>query len=228
MCGRFATGLIAGMTETAAWLGLDAADPGVWPDPSWNIAPTDPVPIVRGEAPGARRVDLARWGLIPRWWRKPLAEMRASTFNARSEEAAEKPMFRDAWKTGRCLIPAIGYYEWTGPKGDKTPWLVRVETNAPGFCMAGLWAAPVIDGAPLLTATVLTTAAGEATRHLHPRSPVILSEEEWQPWLAGADAANPMMHPAPDERVRVAEVSRAVNRVGTDGPELAEPVGFGF
>ena len=228
MCGRFATGLIAGMSETPDWLGLDAADPGDWPEPRWNIAPTDSIPVVRGARAGERRVSVARWGLVPRWWRKPLAEMKASTFNARSEEAAGKPMFRDAWKHGRCLVPAIGYYEWTGPTGDKTPWFVRVETNAPGFCMAGLWAEPVIEGRPLATATVLTTDAGPATRHLHPRSPVILAPDEWEDWLAGRGDAARLMHPGPDDRMRIVEVSRVVNRTGPEGPELIEPAGLGL
>ncbi|WP_406600603.1 SOS response-associated peptidase [Thermohalobaculum sediminis] len=147
---------------------------------------------------------------------------------ARAEEAAEKPMFRDAWRHGRCLVPAIGYYEWTGPRGDKTPWFVSLATNAPGFCMAGLWAAPMLGGEPLVTATILTTAAGAATRHLHPRSPVVLLEEEWEGWLTGTGDATVLMHPAPDARVRVTEVSRDVNRVGAEGPGLVEPAGLGL
>ncbi|MBK0400628.1 SOS response-associated peptidase [Limibaculum sp. M0105] len=228
MCGRFATGLIAEQPETAGWLGLDAGAPGTWPGPRWNIAPTDMIPIVRADAGGRCRVAPARWGLIPRWWRKPLSEMRASTFNARAEEAAGKPMFRDAWRHGRCLVPAIGYYEWTGPRGDKTPWFISLSTNAPGFCMAGLWAEPTIDGTPLLTATVLTTAAGGATRELHPRSPVVLMEDEWEAWLRGDADAAALMHPAPDDRVRISGVSREVNRVGIEGPQLIEPAGLGL
>lgn len=223
MCGRFATGLIAGQFAVADWLGLDVMAPGEWPEPSWNIAPTDLIPIIRGAAAGTRRVSIARWGLVPRWWRKPLEELRASTFNARAEEAAAKPMFRDAWKYHRCLIPAIGYYEWTGRRGDKTPWLINLETNAPGFCMAGLWAEPVIGGAPLLTATVLTTSAGAATRALHPRCPVVLADEEWENWLSGEGDPGRLMHPPPDERVRITRVSREVNRSGVDGPHLVEP-----
>lgn len=228
MCGRFATGLISRDAATQGWLGLDAAAPGAWPEPSWNIAPTDPIPILRADGAGRRTVAVARWGPVPRWWRKPLSEMRAATFNARAEEAADKAMFRDAWRHARCIIPAIGYYEWVGPKGDKTPWFVSLGTNAPGFCMAGLWAEPVIEGAPLLTATLLTTAAGTATRHLHPRSPVVLAEDEWDAWLGGAEEAWRLMHPAPDDRVRLVEVSRAVNRVGPEGPQLVEPVGLGL
>ncbi|MFQ5566792.1 MAG: SOS response-associated peptidase [Paracoccaceae bacterium] len=225
MCGRFATGDMgqeSGGGDWADWLGIDRDSP--WPAPSWNVAPTQRAAFV-GEGKHGRALVQARWGLVPHWWTKPLAEFRATTFNARSESAAAKPMFRDAWRRGRCLVPAIGYYEWSGKAGSRRAYFVTLSGNAPGFCMAGLWAQAVAGGETLLSFTVLTCPAGAATRHLHPRSPVILAEADWERWLApGSDAAD-LMRPAADHRVEVREVCPAVGNVRNDGPELIEPVG---
>ncbi|MEO0622943.1 MAG: SOS response-associated peptidase [Pseudomonadota bacterium] len=228
MCGRFAVGdpevdLWEGWLEIS---GAATAGPEpIWPEPNWNVAPTQIAAIL--VANEGRRMVTARWGLIPRWWRKPLSEMKASTFNARSEEASQKPMFRDAWRVGRCLVPALGYYEWSGKKGAKTPWFVTLERNTPGICFAGLWAEATVDGALLRSFTILTCAAGKATQHLHPRSPVILDEQDWEEWLS-AEGSEPPMSAPPDGRVRVHEVDARVGNVRNNGPELIEPVGLGL
>ena len=227
MCGRFAIGKMDG-TDWRDWLmvepEIDWPPPG-WPSARWNVAPTDPVGIVR-LAEGRRRPAVARWGLVPHWWRKPLAEFRMTTFNARAEEAAAKPAFSDSWAARRCLVPAIGYYEWSGPKGAKTPWFVTMRRNTPGLLFAGLWSEARVDGETLLSCTILTTAAGAATRHLHPRSPVVLTEDDADRWLAGAGDASPLMRPIPDERVELWEVDRRVGQVRNDGPELIERAGL--
>lgn len=219
MCGRFATGNLA-ERGWADWLGVDPDTD--WPAPSWNVAPTQTAAIV-GQGEKGRSVRLARWGLVPPWWDKPLSEMRLSTFNARSEDAPTKPAFRAAWARGRCLVPALGYYEWSGPKGAKTPWFVTLNGNAPGIAMAGLWSLARVEGERLLSFTVLTTAAGEATRHLHPRTPVILQPEDWDRWLTPGSDAGDLMHAPPDDRVEVRRIGPAVGNVRNDGPELIEP-----
>ena len=228
MCGRFAVGETRG-EDWAGWLGIDRDSP--WPAPSWNVAPTQKAAIV-AQGKRGRTLVQARWGLVPHWWTKPLAGFRAATFNARSEEAAAKPMFRDAWRRGRCLVPAIGYYEWarareeSGKAGMKRAFFITPRGNAPGFCMAGLWAQAEIGGERMLSFAVLTCPAGAATRHLHPRSPVILAATDWERWLApGSDAAD-LMRPAADDRVEVREVGPAVGNVRNDGPELIEPAGL--
>ncbi|MEM7178526.1 MAG: SOS response-associated peptidase [Pseudomonadota bacterium] len=224
MCGRFAVGNID-QELWSAW--LETAEIEEIPDPRWNIAPTTQVMILRQD----RVAVMARWGLVPACWRKPLALMKATTFNARSEEVTEKPMFRDAWhqkgRAGRCLVPAIGYYEWSGKKGAKTPWFVTTRRNRPGFCMAGLWAEAEVDGAMLRSCTILTTAAGQATALLHPRTPVILGDADWRDWLSGARGAELMTAP-PDDQVDVWEVGPAVGKVQNDGPDLIERVGLGI
>lgn len=224
MCGRFAVGNIDEQTWSD-WLGTDAMDEA--PTGRWNIAPTTQVMILRADGAPA----MARWGLIPAWWRKPLALMKATTFNARSEEVTEKPMFRDAWvgkgRAGRCLIPAIGYYEWSSKKGAKTPWFVTTLRNRPGFCMAGLWAEAHIDGAWLRSCTILTTSAGQATSHLHPRTPVILDDADWRDWLSG-ERMSALMTAPPDDRIDVWEIGPEVGKVQNEGPQLIERVGLGL
>jgi len=220
MCGRFAIGLISD-PDWSDWLGLSvAAD---WPETGWNVAPSNTVGILRKTGAG-REIAPARWGLVPGWWKKPLAEMKATTFNARSEEAHRKPFFRDAWRHGRCLVPTIGYYEWTGPKSAKTPWFITRKRNTPGFCMAGLWAEAHIEGQPLLSFTILTTAAGNATRNLHPRSPVVIEEPDWETWISAATEGHKLMRPIRNDQVEMWQVGRAVGNVRNDGPELINPV----
>lgn len=229
MCGRFAIGVAEGM-DWRDWLIIEPEvewPPPGWPSARWNVAPTDLVGFVRLSADpggGRREAVVGRWGLVPHWWRRPVSELKAATFNARSEEAAAKPMFRDAWAARRCLVPAIGYYEWTGAKGAKTPWFITMRRNVPGILFAGLWAAARVEGEWLLSCAILTTAAGPATRHLHPRSPVVLTEENAERWLAGADPA--LMTPIPDDRVEIWPVDRAVGQVRNDGPELIERAGL--
>lgn len=225
MCGRFAIGIIAG-ADWAEWLGLNGIDnmPADWPEPSWNIAPTQQVGMI-GLRDGQRAASVARWGLIPTWWQKPLSEFRLTTFNARAEEAAQKPVFRDAWAKRRCLIPAIGWYEWQGEKGAKTPHFITIRRNTPGFWFAGLWSQTQFSEGALRSCTILTTAAGAATRHLHPRTPIVLDEEGAQQWLdLGADPA-PLMVAPPDDRVELWPVDQAIGKVANNGPELIEPAG---
>lgn len=133
MCGRFAVGDTRG-NDWADWLGVEPDSP--WPAPSWNVAPTLMAGIV-GEGKRGRSLVQARWGLVPQWWRKPLSEFRASTFNANSKEAGKNPMFRDAWRRGRCLLPVMGYYEGSGKAGSKQAYFISPKGDARGFAWPG-------------------------------------------------------------------------------------------
>ena len=108
MCGRFTTKMT--WAELVALYPDDGRAAAQHP-PRYNICPTDPVDVVR-EIDGKRELLQMRWGLVPRWWSKPLKELRAATFNARAETVETKPFFRDAFKRNRCLISMSGYYEW--------------------------------------------------------------------------------------------------------------------
>jgi putative SOS response-associated peptidase YedK len=115
MCGRF--------TQRLSWEELHRlADLIGQPRnlaPRYNIAPTTQIEVLRPAETGGNELVQMRWGLVPGWWKKPLKDLPA-TFNARAETVAEKPMFRTAFKTRRCIIPASGFYEWTGNAGART------------------------------------------------------------------------------------------------------------
>jgi putative SOS response-associated peptidase YedK len=106
--------------------------------PRYNIAPTTSVDVVRRDPEGRRELVSMRWGLVPFFWKKSLKEVPA-TFNARVETLADKPMFREALQRRRCIIPASGFYEWTGAKGDKQPHLFTAADGSPILALAGLW-----------------------------------------------------------------------------------------
>ncbi|OYX44334.1 MAG: hypothetical protein B7Z02_06180 [Rhodobacterales bacterium 32-67-9] len=190
---------------------------------SYNIKPTQTISLALRDGDNLVAAS-ARWWFVPHWFRGAAAEWKATTFNARIESAAEKPVFRTAWAAHRCLIPASGYYEWTGEKGRKQPWFVSVEQNAPVLFFAGLCAARP-DGS--LTAAILTRAADPQIAHLHPRMPVILTGEEMMPWL---DRTMPDAEAI--DRLGTGRAGRYITRrvrpfgIADDGPELIEAEGL--
>jgi putative SOS response-associated peptidase YedK len=152
--------------------------------PSYNVAPTDAVRAVAEHA-GRRHLVTFRWGLVPHWADGPREAARL--INARSETAADKPAFRDAFRRKRCLVPADGFYEWDrGPDGSKVPYFIH-PTDAPVFAFAGLWDVwrdPSEPHAPpLRTCTILTMPAHDRLAALHDRMPVVLPPAAWDPWL---------------------------------------------
>jgi len=177
MCGRFAD---PNLRDTEA----EMSQLGIPPFPRrYNVKPTEEVVILAKQPLTALT---ARWGLIPSWFDgNAPKDWRASTFNARIEDAQHKPTFRQVWRHGRCLIPVGGFYEWTGPKGQRQPYFFRAAGNEENLFLAGLasrWHS-------LLTCTILTRAATEAMAGLHDRMPVILNADERESWLGGSDGA---------------------------------------
>lgn len=203
MCGRFVDPNLRN-TE------VDMSQTKLTPFPRrFNVKPTQDVLIL---VKTALEPLLARWWLVPSWHRGSLKYWKATTFNARIEEAQGKPAFRAVWRHGRCLIPAAGYFEWTGIKGAKQPHYIHPAGNDDTLFFAGL--ASRWEG--LLTCTILTRAANDTTADLHPRMPVILNPEERDAWLGGSDdltlgaGARLRHHPV------------APFGLSDDGPELIE------
>lgn len=232
MCGRFI------ITDTASDLAamFDVEHEGEsLPEPSWNIKPTEQIPIVLESAktgPVVRRLEAARWSLVPSF----ATELQSSfpTFNARAETAAEKPTFKSSVASRRALVPASGYYEWRMVGGTKTPYFIYSDDGLP-LAFAGLyswWRNPALDDDDparwVLSATILTQDAEGPVAALHDRMPVILAEEWWDQWLdphtrgdqSLVDAAVAASRET-DESLRYHEVAP----VRGDGPELIEPVG---
>ncbi len=191
--------------------------------PRYNVAPTQPIAIVR-LIDGKRQFALVRWGLLPSWVKDP--KNFTLLINARGESVTEKPAFRAAMKRRRCLIPADGFYEWKVTGARKQPHYVRAKSHGP-IAFAGLWetwAGP--NGEELETAAIVTTRANETLKSLHERMPVIVPPDAFALWLdcanVDAETAAALIAPAPEAQLEAYEVSTAVNRTANDNPTLVE------
>jgi putative SOS response-associated peptidase YedK len=223
MCGRYT---IIASPEAIRALFAYAEQPNF--PPRYNVAPTQPIPIVRLVA-GKRQFALVRWGLLPSWVRDPKAF--SLLINARGESVCDKPAFRAAMKRRRCLIPADGFYEWKPMGGRKQPYFIRVKSGAP-FAFAGLWetwTGP--NGEEMETAAIVTTTANRLLSPLHDSMPVILPPEAYDLWLDTANVdpltASALIVPAPENLLEAFPVSTDVNRVANDNAKLVEPVILG-
>lgn len=215
MCGRMGI-LTLSWREYHERLQLIPSQPHFNLNPNYDCAPTQDAPIVRLEGEG-RVMSLARWGLVPFFWKKPLKEMKFSTFNARCETAASAASFREPWKQRRCLVVAEGYYEWNGPKGSKRRFCFR-PADGPLFTFAGLWDSVTVDGEAITSFTILTCPPGEKAGQYHTRMPVILDGAGRERWLDPGADPEPLCTAASDAAIDVYEVARQGR-----GPELFEP-----
>jgi putative SOS response-associated peptidase YedK len=200
----------------------------------FNVAPTTTVPILMYDDDGALLMQPARWGLVPHWWSKD--KLPSLTFNARSEEVAGKRMWRLAYRTARCLIPACGWYEWktvkhvdtrTGEiKPIKQPYYLHSK-DGDIFAFAGLMSRYTgRDGQSLFSCSILTKAAAPSVQDVHDRMPVVLKSNHQHAWCERniiepeqvaamiVEASNDFVHP----------VSTRVNGSRTDGAELLQPL----
>jgi putative SOS response-associated peptidase YedK len=220
MCGRYVSKLDAAMER--AW-GLSRPPS---PFESYNVAPTQRVPVVR-ERDGERLCELLRWGLVPAWAKGIPPKL--STINARVETVATAPSYRGPWKhRQRCILPAIGFYEWQIRESGKQPFYIHLVDQLL-FGFAGLWDASIAaDGAVLESCTVLTMPANPLMAEIHnakARMPAILRREDHDAWLTGdAEAAMRCLVPYPQELMRAYPVSTAVNSPRSNGPRLIEPM----
>jgi len=176
-----------------------------------NIAPTQEAPVIRAtrERTG-REVAMLRWGLVPFWAEDPAIARKL--INARSETAAVKPAFREAFRARRCAIPASGFYEWTGAAKRRVPHAITVE-GRPIVAFAGLWERwKDAAGQKLDTFTILTTAANAFIAPMHDRMPDILAEADLDSWLLGTpEEAARVIRPYPDGGLHEREVAPAIN-----------------
>lgn len=240
MCGRFAVTTdpallaqkIQAIDETTG------ATTATGTGPNYNVAPTTVITTVvkRHSDPddeATRRLRSMRWGLIPPWT-KSTGDGSPDTkgpllINARAEKVTSSPAFRNAAKNKRCLVPMDGWYEWQGQKGAKTPFFMFGSDGEPLF-MAGLWStwrpkdAPK-DAPPLVSCTIITTDAAGPLADIHDRMPLTISIDDRDRWLdPDAPIDEGLLRGHGDlDRIAVREVSRLVNSVRNNGPELIEP-----
>lgn len=219
MCGRYT---LTSAPEAIRALFRYAERPNF--PPRYNIAPTQPIAIVR-MAEGKRQFALVRWGLLPSWVKDPRTF--SLLVNARGESVLGKPAFRAAMKYRRCLIPADGFYEWQKAGERKRPFFVRARGDGP-LAFAGLWEAWTgPNGEELETAAIVTTRASRALAPIHERMPVVVPPEAFDLWLdcanVDAETAAALIAPARDDLLEAHEISTAVNRVANDNPTLIDP-----
>lgn len=223
MCGRYR--LSRRKEVLAEYFGADVDDLD-W-EPRYNIAPTQPVPVIRRDDGGPTlHASLMRWGLIPSWATDPA--IGAQTINARSETAATKPSFREPLQKRRCLIPADGFYEWQRRAGRKQPFCFEVGDGGI-FAFAGLWDRwRGKDGTVVETCTILTTTPNELLADVHDRMPVILPEDQYDRWLdprmQDATSAVKLFKAFDSNLMKRYAVSTRVNSVANDGAECSVPV----
>jgi putative SOS response-associated peptidase YedK len=215
MCGRFASAV----QPSAAWLELLKE----WPSAMfsrYNVSPGSQIgAFVDGDC------HAMRWGLVPSWSHE--ISNKYATFNARIEGIASKPAFRNAWRHNRkCLIPALGYYEWQQQGEYKQPYFVTVQDTPLVF--AGLWDTAQIGDGELKSCTIITAESVANLAELHPRMPVMLDVEAARSWLSATDDSTDFLlnenRAARGDAFSVFAVDRRVNRSSEEGEDLVAPI----
>lgn len=230
MCGRY--GRRADKQRIAEW--MKTHDTNVFDDsilePKYNIAPTDMQPVVRlSRDTGERELAAMRWGLIPYWSKD--AKVAFSTINAKAETIATSPVFRDAFKRRRCLVPADLFYEWAKVDAKtKQPYAIGLKDGSI-FTFAGVWERwrDRAKGEVVETYSIITTDPNELITSLsiHDRMPVILKPPDYGRWLEHGDPELPpidLLRPFDSDLMRVWKVGPDVGNVKNNRPDLCEPI----
>jgi putative SOS response-associated peptidase YedK len=223
MCGRYRLSRRKQIIEEH----FDVADwQGDW-SPRYNIAPTQPVPVIRQHPKEpVRQISLMKWGLIPHWAKDSAGA--ASTINARSETAATKPAFRDPLRFRRCLFPADGFYEWKRTATGKQPYCFAVN-GGDLFAFAGLWDGwKNAEGQWVKTCTILTTMPNAVTSAVHDRMPVILDPDNYDLWLdpgmQNVATISELLKPFDASLMRCYPVSTRINHVENDDEDCSRRI----
>ncbi len=215
MCGRFA--IQQSNDELGQHFGAELASnlPTV---PNYNICPTDIIPVVVSNG-RVRRLGGMRWGFVPTWYQTPRDG--PLIINARAESVAQKPAFKDAVRSRRCIIPMTGYFEWIKDGDQRVPYFTQ-NTDRSVMAIGGVW--QVWNGdQQLITCSIVTVSSNDSMRHLHHRMPLILSSQDWGNWLGeeGHGAAK-LMRPSIDGKQYFYKVSPDVNSNRASGAYLIE------
>jgi putative SOS response-associated peptidase YedK len=221
MCGRYT--LTSSPEQVARRFGLAAPVPLA---ARYNAAPGQQVATIAVSCPGELpQLALRRWGLVPAWAKDP--RVGARLINARSETAAERPAFREAFRRRRCLVPADGFYEWDARRAPRQPYHVALASGEP-FGIAGLWERWTGSGGEAIeSVALLTTAANERLRPLHHRMPAILAPADQAAWLdpglSDPATLRVLLAPAASDAIALRPVGLLVNDVRNDDPRCLAP-----
>lgn len=221
MCGRYT--MYASYKDIARRFNIELPDDDAQIDAHYNAAPTQLLPVLTARS---GRVEFYRWGLIPFWAKD--ASIGNKLINARAETLADKPSFRHAFRSRRCLVVADGFYEWKKTEGGKTPVYIRMASGEP-FAIAGIWDEwhDPDSSETIRSFAIITTEPNELMEEIHNRMPAVLRREDEELWLdPGADPQELLhaLRPFPAEEMEAYEVSRAVNNPRNDDSTLIEPV----
>ncbi len=208
MCGRFYLD-----TNKAKIAEQFAVEESADTKTSYNITPSQDCSVIRLNNNDKELVRL-NWGLVPSWAK---SDVKIKPINAKAETIKEKPCFRSALKKQRCIIPASGFYEWKGSKGNKQPYCIY-PLNDPCFGFAGLWEKRDV----LETFTIITTEANTMMSEVHHRMPVILDSKDYDSWLTDGDYE--LLKPHPYEEMGLHMISSAVNKPGNNSADLIKPI----
>jgi len=193
--------------------------------PRYNVAPSQQIAVVRQQNGGDRELVMMQWGLIPSWAKDPAIGYKM--INARSETAHEKPPFKQALRSRRCIVPVSGFYEWEKKGKEKIPHYIHLR-DGDIMSLAGIWETwKSPEGERLETCTILTTVANSLLKPLHDRMPVVLHNEEFNLWFnRDVDDINllvELFHSYPSDRLEEYIVSKGVNSPSNDSPECIVP-----
>lgn len=229
MCGRYGTEKLT-WDEIVRMSRLSVPSvPSEALAPRWNIAPTQTAPILLRERDAVAGA-LARWDLVPFWWKKPLEEKKYSTFNARLEDIADKAAYREPIRRRRCLVPAAYFVEWRKDGKARLPYRIGRADGSP-FMMGGVWdrwrGVHKGEAVELVSFSIVVTAANPLVGLLHDRMPVILHPEDHATWLDGdLEAALSVAGAFPSQLMTAAPLDRRINSSRNEGdPALAAPLG---
>ena len=225
MCGRVR--LSSDVSEIRLMFSIPSQRPSPNIAPSWNVAPTDPLPIVRlSSKAGERSLDVMRWGLVPSWSKD--IKVGFANINAKAEGIESKPAFRDAFQRRRCLVPVDNFYEWKKLGTGKQPYSV-VLADRGLMALAGLWEtwrSPA--GETIRSFAIITTTPNELCAEIHNRMPVILDPKNWPAWLGEEPAQPPqlkaLLAPYPAAEMICWPVSARVGNVRNNDASLIEPI----
>ena len=239
MCGRFTISEIPG--QLSSQFNLIS---GVTIEPCYNVAPSHMVPVIlfgssggngarilgpgEGNMASGRVLSYLRWGLVPGWAKDPSIGSRM--INARAETVAEKPSYRSAFRSRRCLLLADGFYEWKRHGGSRYPYHIRMQDRSL-FAFAGLWEDWTgCDGPIIRTCALITTPPNDLVKPLHGRMPAILLQDDYNVWLDPSDQdttrLKSLLKPYPAAGMTAYPVSSRVNNPVNDSPDLLDPEDF--
>jgi len=220
MCGRFVRSCT--IKEIADY--FNVAQPSFEMAPSYNVAPTHDIVIINNR--GIKQIVKCHWGFVPPW-SKELSDG-YKMINARSETVADKPSFKAAFRTQRCLVIANGFFEWQKTRQRKIPVYISLKSGKP-FGFAGLytvWTSP--EGEKICTCTILTTESNDLITSIHDRMPVIIPRDKEDFWLDPAvndiEKLKDLLISIPSEEMVIVLVSDGVNSPRYDSPDNIKPV----